>query len=114
MKPDITDEYMRHMLTQTKAYTLVILKSIAASRNMEEADRIRWEHGRNNFRLREEGHLAIVCPVTDGGEISGVGIFNGSPEEVKQIMDQDPGVQAGMFTYEIHPCRSFPGDRLPD
>jgi len=25
----------------------------------------------------------------------------------------DPGLQAGIFTYEIHPCRSFPGDSLP-
>jgi hypothetical protein len=28
-------------------------------------------------------------------------------------MDCDPGVQAGIFTYEIHPIRSFPGDALP-
>jgi hypothetical protein len=29
------------------------------------------------------------------------------------IMDGDPGVQAGIFTYEVHPVRSFPGDALP-
>lgn len=28
-------------------------------------------------------------------------------------MDEDPGVQAGVFTYQIHPTRSFPGDTLP-
>ena len=28
-------------------------------------------------------------------------------------MDDDPGVQLGIFTYEIHASRSFPGDRLP-
>ena len=28
-------------------------------------------------------------------------------------MDGDPGVQAGVFVYELHPCRSFPGDALP-
>ncbi|MCD1261063.1 hypothetical protein B5M42_019855 [Paenibacillus athensensis] len=114
MNPQISDEFMRQMLTQTKAYTLVILKATAESHAIEGADRIRWEHGRNNFRLREEGILAIVCPVTDGGEVSGVGIFNAPPEEVKRIMDADPGVQAGMFTYEVHACRSFPGDRLPE
>jgi hypothetical protein len=35
------------------------------------------------------------------------------PEEIAQIMDSDPGVQAGIFTYEVHPSRSFPGDSLP-
>jgi hypothetical protein len=29
------------------------------------------------------------------------------------LMDDDPAVRAGIFTYEIHPVRSFPGDTLP-
>ena len=28
-------------------------------------------------------------------------------------MDQDPAVKEGIFVYEAHPCRSFPGDCLP-
>jgi hypothetical protein len=28
-------------------------------------------------------------------------------------MEDDPGVKAGVFEYEIHPVRSFPGDALP-
>jgi hypothetical protein len=28
-------------------------------------------------------------------------------------MDHDPGVEAGIFTYEIHPVRGFPGSALP-
>jgi hypothetical protein len=28
-------------------------------------------------------------------------------------MEDDPGVKAGVFVYEVHPCRSFPGDSLP-
>lgn len=112
MTAAITDEYMKEMLTKSKGYTLVILKSTPAL-SQEGSDRIVWEHGRNNFRLRAEGLLSIVCPVIDGSGISGVGIFNASEEEVKTIMDADPGVQAGIFTYETHPCRSFPGDSLP-
>ena len=33
--------------------------------------------------------------------------------EVRRIMDGDPDVQAGVFTDELHPCRSFPGLALP-
>ena len=28
-------------------------------------------------------------------------------------MDDDPGVRAGTFTYELHVTRSFPGSTLP-
>ena len=78
------------------------------------AHKIIWEHGRRNFTLRADGLLPIVCPVTDGTELSGVGIFNASVEETKKIMDEDPGVKAGVFVYEVHPCRNFPGSSLQD
>jgi hypothetical protein len=72
-----------------------------------------WEHGRRNFELRADGVLSIVCPVVDGSDVKGTGIFNTNIEETKQIMDNDPGVKAGLFTYQVHPCRGFPGDCLP-
>jgi hypothetical protein len=40
-------------------------------------------------------------------------VFATSAEETKALMDADPGVMAGWFSYEIHPVRSFPGDALP-
>jgi hypothetical protein len=27
----------------------------------------------------------------------------------KRMMDEDPGVKAAVFVYEVHACRSFPG-----
>ena len=59
------------------------------------------------------GALPIVCPVMDASDLSGVGIFNTNADELKVIMDDDPGVKSGIFIYEIHPCRSFPGSSLP-
>jgi hypothetical protein len=79
---------------------------------MEGVDEIVWEHGRR-FSLRADGVLSIVCPVPGGEELNGIGIFNATVEETRAIMDDDPGVQAGVFVYELHPCRSFPGDALP-
>jgi hypothetical protein len=63
--------------------------------------------------LRSAGLLAIVCPVSDGSEVNGVGIFTTSVEETQKMMDEDPGVKAGVFVYELHACRGFPGDSLP-
>ena len=108
----ITDEYMQQMLAKTKEYSLVILRA-GPNRQRADAGKIVHEHARRNFALREEGVLVIVCPVRDGSDVNGVGIFNAGPEKVREIMDGDPGVKAGIFTYEIHPCRSFPGDCLP-
>jgi hypothetical protein len=90
----ITDEYMQQMMTKTRAYCFVLLKP---GPKADQAD----------------GLLSIVCPVTAETGVAGLGIFNASVEETKKIMDDDPGVQAGVFVYEVHPCRSFPGDSLP-
>ncbi len=109
---EITDEFMRQMMTRTQGYTAVILKS-GPNRNMEGVDAIVWEHGRRNFALREQGILAIVCPVRDDSDVRGIGLFTTDPAETAKVMDADPGVQAGVFVYEVHPCRSFPGDALP-
>jgi hypothetical protein len=108
----ITDEFMREMIGKTRQYTIVILKS-GPRRNAEERDSIVWEHGRRNFALRADGVLPVVCPINDGSNVHGIGIFNASVEEVQKIMDEDPGVKAGIFVYEIHPCRGFPGSSLP-
>ena len=108
----ITDEMMRERIAQTKSYTVVILRK-TTKYGEPGTDKIIWEHGRRNFQLREEGLLPIVCPVRDESDVSGIGIFTATPEEVKKIYDEDPGVKAGVFTYEIHACRSFPGDSLP-
>lgn len=107
----ISDEYMRQMIAATRNYCIVILQA-GPRKNADGVEKIIWEHGRRNFELRTDGVLSIVCPVSDGSNVSGVGIFNASVEEVKKIMDEDPGVKAGVFVYEIHACQSFPGDCL--
>jgi hypothetical protein len=110
---EITDEYMREMLAKSRAYTAVILKKGPAY-GAPGSDAIVREHGRRNFALRAEGILCIVCPMADTSDVRGLAIFNGAVEEITKIMDEDPGVKAGVFFYEIHPCRSFPGDRLSE
>ncbi len=108
----ITDEFMRQRISQTRQYCIVILKA-GPKKHEDGAEKIIWEHGRRNFELRAEGVLSIVCPISDGSDVSGVGIFNAPVEEVKKIMDEDPAVKAAVLVYETHPCRGFPGDSLP-
>src|SRR6266516_7587448 len=111
-KTAITDEFMRQMRSTTRQYCIVILKT-GTKMNEEGVETIIWEHGRRNFALRADGVLSIVCPISDGSNVAGVGIFNADVEKVTKIMDEDPAVQAGVLIYEIHACRSFPGSCLP-
>ncbi len=108
----ISDDYMRQMMGTTRNYTIVISKA-GPKRFEPGVEKIVWEHGRRNFALRAEGILSIVCPVLDESDVRGIGIFNATAEETKKIMDEDPGVRADVFVYEVHPSRSFPGDCLP-
>ena len=108
----ITDDVMRERLTKSKAYTVMLLKR-GPKWDSPDRDAIIWEHGRRNFALREDGVLAIVVPIPDESQWCGLGIFDAPEDEVVRIMDGDPGVHAGVFEYEVHAGRAFPGDQLP-
>lgn len=110
--PAISDAQMRDALPTTREYTVVILRH-GPNYDRPDVDAIIWEHGRRNFALRAAGLLSIVCPIRDDSELSGVGVFAADPSTVQGIMRDDPGVKVGVFTFEIHAARSFPGDCLP-
>ncbi len=108
----ITDEFMRQMNEKMKDYCVCIVR-ITSKRGQTGAHRFMNEHNRRNFALRAQGSLAVLCQIADGSAVSGVSIFNASAEEVKKLMDEDPAVKEGIFTYELHAGRGFPGDMLP-
>lgn len=110
---EISDDFMRRMLGQSRAYTAVLLRNGPNRDESPESAAALWEHGRRNFSLRADGLLAVVCPITDDSEWAGIGIFDASPSDVAEIMDGDPAVKAGVLTYQLHPVRGFPGDSLP-
>ena len=107
-----TDEEMGRLLSGAKPYSVVILKQ-GPNFGDDTAPGIVWEHGRRNFALRDDGVLAVVLPVTDGSDVCGIAVFAATVDATTAIMGDDPGVAAGVFTYEVHPCRGFPGDSLP-
>jgi hypothetical protein len=108
----ITDEFMRQMQEKTKEYCVCIVRT-TPKRGQTGANRFVTEHNRRNFALRAQGPLAILFQISDGSGVSDVSIFNASVDEVKKIMDADPAVKEGIFTYELHAGRSLPGDTLP-
>jgi hypothetical protein len=107
-----TDEEMGQLLSTAKPYSVVILKQ-GPNFGDDTAPGIIWEHGRRNFGLRDDGVLAVVLPVTDGSDVCGIAVFAATIDATAAIMDDDPGVAAGVLSYEVHPCRGFPADSLP-
>jgi hypothetical protein len=114
--PDVTDEDLEEALRTTRRYSIVILK---AGPNFEQPDNRTpdvattvWAHGKRNFALRAAGVMPIICPVIDNTDLAGISIFDAAPAEVERIMSEDPGVQAGVFTYDVHATISFPGSAL--
>ena len=110
--PEISDDFMRENLPKAKPFTLAFLKK-TPKLGEQDPSPIIWEHGRRNFSLRESGLMPIVCPIRDDEEYAGVCIFVVGADEAARIMDNDPGVRAGIFSYEILETRSFPGSALP-
>lgn len=116
--PEVTDDVLSDALQTTKPYTIVILKATPKSSTSgpdldQEVAVTVWAHGKRNFALRAAGLMPIVCPVLDDSGVAGIGIFDATTDDVERIMSKDPGVRSGIFTYDIHPTRSFPGSNLP-
>ncbi|HEU4543361.1 MAG TPA: hypothetical protein VFR23_19680 [Jiangellaceae bacterium] len=116
--PEVTDNVLSDALQTTTPYTIVILKATPKSSTSgsdldHEVATTVWAHGKRNFALRAAGLMPIVCPVLDDSGVAGIGIFDATTDDVQRIMSKDPGVRSGIFTYDIHPTRSFPGSTLP-
>jgi uncharacterized protein YndB with AHSA1/START domain len=110
--PIVTDETMRSRLTGARPYTAVVLQTTAAFAR-PACDGIVWEHGRRNMALAEAGLLCVVLPVAGDSKVAGFGVFNADLDTTRRLMDDDPGVRAGIFSVELHPVRGFPESRLP-
>lgn len=78
-----------------------------------DVDPIIREHGRRNMALATAGVLPVVLPVSDDTDLAGIGVFAASPDDATSIMDDDPGVRAGIFSLEVHPAFGLPGATLP-
>ena len=115
--PEVTAEELMAALTKTRPYTVVVLKagprySPPGPDRDPEVAAIILRHGVRNMRLRVAGLLRVVCPVADGSDVAGVGVFEATPEECDAIYSRDPAVMASVLTYEIHPTRTFPDSSL--
>lgn len=78
-----------------------------------ELKKIQAGHMANIHKMAESGKLKIAGPFGDDGNWRGIFIFDAeSEEEVKELIKNDPAIQAGRLSYEIHPWWTEPGSCL--
>ena len=111
--PDLSDEEFQAERATVRPYTVCILKhgprfEMPGPDITSGITKIIWQHGKRNVALHKAGLLPVVCPITDGSGIAGIGIFDASNEDVAKILSDDPAIKAQVLTYELHPARSFP------
>jgi uncharacterized protein YciI len=110
---ELSDEVMRAELARAREFTLVVL-SRGPNYGSEGSQAIVWTHGKRNMALRLNGTMPLVGPVAGGDSgIVGLCVFDATADEARAIMEGDPGIRAGLFTYAVYPWTSFPGDALP-
>ena len=75
--------------------------------------KIQEGHMANISKMTESGKLQIAGPFGDDGNWRGIFIFDVATEdEVKELLKDDPAIQAGRLAYEIHPWWTTPGGCL--
>ena len=97
-----------------KKYFLCLLKT-GPNRDgsEEEVAEIQRQHLAHLETLAREGKICMVGPMGDDGELRGIVIFNTPTlEEALKLAHEDPAVQAGRLSVEIHPWWAAVGSRL--
>ena len=75
--------------------------------------KIQAGHMANIRKMGKEGKLKIAGPFGDDGHWRGIFIFDvKTEEEVKELLKNDPAIQSGRLSYEIHPWFTEPGSCL--
>jgi hypothetical protein len=111
MSVNVTDDQIQELLATAKPFSVALL-SWAPQRHQEGAGAIELEHQRRMVSLHADGTIAVLCPVLSDS-LAGVAVMTLSADEARAVMAEDPCVQAGMMTLEVHPCLGFPGDTVP-
>lgn len=98
-----------------REYVFVMLKAGPnRDQSPEETAQIQKGHMEHMAKMAEAGYLAVAGPFGDDSEWRGIYIFNvNSIEKVRELVNEDPAIQAGRLTAEIHPWWSARGTKLP-
>lgn len=100
-------------LVNLKPFTLLLQKKGPNYDSPDAKKIIQSQHLPHLFQLRESGMVLISMPVMDDSDITAIAIYDSTDKDnIKRITDEDPGVQKGVFVYELLSCVGMKGDTL--
>jgi len=84
---------------------LLILRVDAPKLGEEEENALQDAHMAHLAKLHDAGVLLAAGPLlgSPDRDLRGLEIYRGSPDEVKALADQDPGVRAGCYAHLFLP-----------
>jgi uncharacterized protein len=93
---------------QLETYEFVLLRHTRQYGEFDEENReqIFGEHLGHTLSMVASGRQLVAGPITDSPaedeQICGFGLFQqGTLDEVRRMMDADPGVQQGLYTFDV-------------
>jgi hypothetical protein len=111
MSTPVTDEQIQQLAETAKPYSVALLWW-GPERFRDDAGAIEREHQRRMVSLRASGTIAVLTPVASD-TLAGVAIMTLPPDASREVMDEDPCVQASMIRCDVYQGHGFPGDTLP-
>lgn len=101
---------------QLESYELVLLRHTRQGHDFdaESRDRISREHLEYTLSLLASGDQLAAGPVSDSPaedeDICGLGLYQkGSLDVVRQLIEADPGVQQGLYCFDVMTWRTRTG-----
>jgi uncharacterized protein YciI len=84
---------------------LLILRADAPKLSEEEENALQDAHMAHLAKLHDEGLLLAAGPLLGSSDrdLRGLEIYRGSPDQVKAMADQDPGVRSGRYRHQFLP-----------
>ena len=108
----VDEAYIQKELSTARAYTIVLYKK-GPNPAGPDLKAMQMNHLKYLFTLKEQGKISVFGPLTDNGDIRGIGIFNLTDvKEVEKLLNDDELVKSGHMIYEIHPWFGVPGQSL--
>ena len=89
--PEISEQAFAQVRQAARPYTVMILRAgpnfrMPGPDGDPRVTGIIMDHGRRNLRLKLAGLMPIICPISDGSGVTGVGVFDASPEDVEALL----------------------------
>jgi uncharacterized protein YciI len=105
---------------ELETYEMVLLRHTRQGRDFgqESTERIFREHLEYTLGLLASGEQIAAGPVSDDpapdADVCGLGLYQkGSLDAVRRLVDNDPGVRQGLYSYDVMTWRTAPGTIAP-